>query len=616
MNCTRRITDDLLYIGGSDRRLAKFENQFPLPRGISYNSYLLLDQQTVLLDTVDHAVSDVFFENLSDGLAGRKLNYVIVQHMEPDHAATLMDLILRYPGTTIICTSIAAKMIGQFFGKQETLTIQTVSDGDTLDIGTRKLTFITAPMVHWPEVMVTYDPLERTLFSADAFGTFGALGGNLYADELNFETEWLSDARRYYANIIGKYGPQVQTLLKKADGLDISRICSLHGPIWRKNIPWYVDKYRLWSTYEPEEKGVLVLYGSIYGHTLNAAEVLAAKLADQGVRVALYDVSVTDIGDLLSETWRFSHIVLACATYNAGIFPPMEQYLLDIRSHNLQNRTFAILQNGSWAPASGSLMKKLLGEMKEIHLLEPLVDIRSALHSEQILQVDELASAIAASVHPAVSVAVSSDPVDPSALFRVGYGLFVLTAKDGDRDNGCIINTVNQITAVPNRLAVAVNKLNYTHDMIMKSGIFNISILSSEVGFSIFKRFGYQSGRDVDKFADFHSVERSANHLFYLTESCNAFLSCKVIATHDYETHTLFVCELTEAKILTSDSSVTYADYFDHIKPKPKASEKKVKGFRCKICGYIYEGDTLPPDYICPVCKHPASDFEPIGFDS
>ena len=312
MYCTRRITDDLLYIGGSDRRLAKFENQFPLPRGISYNSYLLLDEQTVLLDTVDHAVADLFFESLADGLAGRKLNFVIVQHMEPDHAATLMDLMLRYPDTVIVCTAIAAKMIAQFFGNHDKLSIHTVRDGDTLDIGSRMLTFITAPMVHWPEVMVTYDPLERTLFSADAFGTFGALGGNLYADELDFETEWLPDARRYYANIIGKYGPQVQTLLKKAEDLEISRICSLHGPVWRKNIAWYIDKYHLWSTYEPEEKGVLVLYGSIYGHTQNAAEVLAAKLADQGVRVALYDVSVTDISDLLSETWRFSHIVLAC----------------------------------------------------------------------------------------------------------------------------------------------------------------------------------------------------------------------------------------------------------------------------------------------------------------
>ncbi len=617
MNCARRITDDLWYIGGSDRRLAKFENQFPLPRGISYNSYLLTDEQTVLMDAVDPSVADVFFENLHAALAGRELNYVVVQHMEPDHAGTLMSLLMRYPRATVVCTAIAKKMIGQFFGKVEGLAIQTVADGEKLNIGSRELTFIAAPMVHWPEVMVTYDPKERTLFSADAFGTFGALSGSLYADEVNFETEWLPDARSYYANIIGKYGPQVQTLLKKAEGLDIARICSLHGPIWRKRISWYVQKYSQWSTCEPEEKGVLILYGSIYGHTQNAAEALAARLADRGAHVALYDAAVTEIGILMAETWRFSHIVVACATYNAGIFSPVEQYLLDIKAHNLHNRAFAVMQNGSWAPAAGSLIRKILLEMKDIRLIEPMVDIRSALQDDQAAALDELTNALIADLFPTpVLRAPSADPVDPIALFKVGYGLYVLTAKDGNKDNGCIINTLTQITNAPNRMAVAVNKLDYTHDLMLKTGVFNVSILTSDVEFPLIKRFGYQSGRDTDKFAGLSGVARSENGLTYLTENCNAFLSCKIVSTHDYGTHTLFIAELTEARTLSSEPSVTYTEYFDRIKPRPKPSEKKVHGFRCKICGYIYEADTLPPDYICPVCKHPASDFEPIGFDS
>ncbi len=615
MNCVRHITDDIRYVGGSDRRLAKFENLFPLPRGVAYNAYVLLDDKTVLMDTVDHAVADVFFENLSAALQSRPLDYVVVQHMEPDHAATLKMLIQLHPEVTVVCTAIAQKMIKQFFGDIAGMKLQTVCDGETLDIGNRKLTFITAPMVHWPEVMVTYDPKTKTLFSADAFGTFGALGGNLFADELNFEAEWLPDARRYYANIIGKYGAQVQTLLKKAEALDIAYICPLHGPVWRKHIDWYVQKYQQWSACEPEEKGVLIIYGSIYGHTQNAAEVLAARLADQGVRVALYDVSVTDVGELLAETWRFSHIVVASATYNAGIYPPIENYLLDVKAHMLHSRTFAVLENGSWAPAAGKLITKLLGELKDVMVIEPFVHVRSALLEGEEEPLYTLADTLASLVLPKHKPRVSDDPVDPVALFKIGYGLYVVTAKDGQKDNGCILNTLNQITNAPNRFAIGINKLNYTHDMILKTGVFNVSVLSADVDFAVFKRFGYQSGKNIDKFDGFTATDRSANGLLYLTEDCNAIISCKVVSTHDYDTHTLFIAELTEARQLTDEPSVTYADYYDHIKPKPKPLDKKVRGWRCKICGYIYEGDVLPPDYICPVCKHPASDFEPIGMD-
>ena len=622
MNCVRVIKDDVLYLGGNDRRLAKFENLFPLPKGVSYNSYLLLDRKTVLLVTVDLAVAEIFFENLAAGLNGRPLDYVIVQHMEPDHASTLLQLLQKHPETTVVCSAIAHKMINQFFGTIDGLKVHIVCDNDTLDIGSRALSFCSAPMVHWPEVIFTCDPKHHILFSADAFGTFGALGGNLYADELNFETEWLSEARRYYANIIGKYGMQVQAVLRKLDASSINMICSLHGPIWRKNIAWYMDLYHKWSTCEPEEQGVLIVYGSIYGHTANAAEALAGRLADRGAHVALYDVSVTDIGDLMAEAWRYSHVVFACATYNACIFPAMENFVLDLKAHAYHDRTVAVLENGSWAPAAGNLLRKHVSEMKNMRLVEPNIHVRSALRDEQAADLDVLADALlhkepAQAVAPVTqaAAAVSTVPtVDLTTLFKVSYGLFVLTARDGDRDNGCIINTVNQITNAPNRFAVAVNKLNYTHDMMVKTGIFNICVLSKNVDFAMFKRFGYQSGRDVNKFEGYPAVSRSANGLLYLTDQCNAFISCKVVGMHDYETHTLFVVELTEATTLTSEPSVTYDDYFTHIKPKPKTSEKQVKGFRCKICGFIYEGDTLPPDYICPVCKHPASDFEPIGF--
>ena len=620
MNCVRHITDDLLYVGGSDRRLAKFENLFPLPNGVSYNAYLLLDEKTVLLDTVDLAVADVFFENLKVGLADRPLDYVIVQHMEPDHAATLARLLEYHPEATVVCSAIAKKMIGQFFGDIPGLTVKVVCDGETLDVGSRQLTFLSAPMVHWPEVIMTYDPKTRALFSADAFGTFGALGGNLYADEMDFEHAWLGEARRYYANIVGKYGQQVQALLKKAAQLPIEKILSLHGPLWRRNISWYVDKYLRWSAYEPEEEGVLIVYGSIYGHTANAAEALAGRLADRGARVALYDASVTDVGELLSETFRYSKLVIACSTYNAGVFPMIENYVLDMKAHAVRNRTVALLENGSWAPAAAGIIRKHLGEMKDISILEPQLNIRSALRPEQAADLDAMAAQLwpvqaFAGGHTAPTPAAEVPKVDLMALFKVTYGLFVLTARENDKDNGCIINTVNQITNMPNRLAIAVNKLNHTHDMIEHTGLCNVCVLSKSADFALFERFGYKSGKDTDKFAGFDAIARSENGLAYLTSAANAYIACKVVGSHDYETHTLFVVELDEAHILSNEASVTYDDYFDHIKPKPKASEQNIRGFRCKICGFIYESDTLPADYICPLCKHPASDFEPIGFE-
>ncbi len=395
MHCVRPIVSDVLLVGASDRRLALFENIYPIPRGVSYNAYLVLDEKTVLLDTADSAVSVRFLENLAHGLQGRSLNYIIVNHMEPDHCATLADVLRLYPEAKIVASAKAISMIGQFFDCDVTNRCTAVKEGDTLSTGRHNFTFAMAPMVHWPEVMVTYDTTDKILFSADAFGTFGALNGNIFADEVAFESEWLPDARRYYTNIVGKYGPQVQTLLKKAAGLDIQLLCPLHGPIWRENTGWFVEKYQRWSSYTPEENTVAIFCGSVYGNTENAADILAAALAERGVRhVALYDVSHTDLSHLVAEAFRCSHLVFASATYNNGIFTPMETLLMDLKAHNLQNRTVALIENGTWAPQAGKLMGELVNGMKNMTLLEGTVSLKSAVKERASLE--SLADALAA----------------------------------------------------------------------------------------------------------------------------------------------------------------------------------------------------------------------------
>lgn len=379
------ITKDLVYVGVSDRRTALFENVYPIPRGVSYNSYLLLDEKTALLDTVDASAGEQFFENVAAALAGRQLDYIIVNHMEPDHAATLADLLLRHPEATVVCTAKAAQMMEQFFGSNMSAYQHIiVKEGDTLALGRHTLAFAMAPMVHWPEVMVTYDTTDHTLFSADAFGTFGALSGNLYADEMNFEGEWLNDARRYFINIVGKYGVQVQALLKKAAALDIKMICPLHGPVWRENIEWFVAKHDLWSRYEPEDKAVVIIYGSIYGHTEAAALRLGTLLAERGAKgIKAYDASRTHASKLVAECFRASHIVLASSTYNNGIFTPMENLLADLKAHCWQDRTVALIENGTWAPQSGKLMRAELEQMKDIRILGDALTLKSALRAEQ-----------------------------------------------------------------------------------------------------------------------------------------------------------------------------------------------------------------------------------------
>ncbi len=399
MYCVKQITDDLYWVGGSDRRLALFENVYPIPRGVSYNAYVLMDEKTVLLDTVDAAVSGLFFENLEHVLNGRSLDYLVVNHMEPDHCASIGDVVLRYPDVKLVCNAKTVTMLKQFFNFDVDSRTIVVKEMDTLNTGKHTLAFVMAPMVHWPEAMVTFDTTDGTLFSADAFGTFGALNGNLYADEVDFEHEWLPDARRYLTNIVGKYGPQVQAVLKKAGTLDIKRICPLHGPVWRENLGWFIGKYDKWSRYEPEDQAVMIAYGSVYGNTQNAAEVLAAKLGDLGVKnIAMYDVSVTDPSYVLSEAFRCSHLVFASSTYNAGIFTPMETLLLELKAHNFQNRTVAVIENGTWAPTAGKQMKEILGAMKNMTILEEGFTVKSALKEAQMEQVEALAKAIAKSM--------------------------------------------------------------------------------------------------------------------------------------------------------------------------------------------------------------------------
>ena len=613
MYCVKKMTDDLYWVGGSDRRLALFENVYPIPNGVSYNAYLLLDEKTVLLDTVDRSIADLFFENVAHVLNGRKLDYVIVNHMEPDHCAVLQDLVLRYPEVRIVCNAKTVTMIRNFFTFDIDSHAVIVKEMDTLCTGRHTFAFVMAPMVHWPEAMVSYDATTKTLFSADAFGTFGALNGNLYADEVNFKTEYLADARRYYTNIVGKYGTQVQALLKKAAAIEIETICPLHGPVWRKDIAWFLDKYVHWATYQPEETAIVIAYASVYGNTENAANILAGMLADKGVRnVKVYDVSATHPSYIVSECFRASHLVFLSTTYNAGMFVNMENLVHDIVHHNLQNRTIALVENGSWAPTAAGLMRAEFQKLKNCTILDEGVSIRSSLKEDQLAQMEALADALVASMPAQKPVPAQEKPaglVEQNAMFSLSYGLFVLTARDGAKDNGCIINTVTQLTDSPKRISIAVNKANLTHDMIVKTGEFNVSVLSNDAPFALFQHYGFQSGRNTDKFAGVQGMARSTNGIYYIPYCTSAFLSAKVTQTVEFETHTLFIADVTEAKLLSNVPSMTYAYYFANVKPKPAVLQKQT-GWVCKICGWVYEGEELPPDIVCPLCKHGAADFE------
>ncbi len=396
MHCFRKVTNDLYWVGGSDRRLELFENLFPIPRGVSYNSYLLLDEKTVLFDTVDNSIGRQFLDNITALLNGRTLDYLVVNHMEPDHCSMIADLMLRYPDMQIIGNAKTFPMIRQFYALDPEGKTIAVKEGDTFSSGTHTFRFLMAPMVHWPEVMLTYDETDKVLFSADAFGTFGALNGAIFNDEMDFDRDWLDDARRYYTNIVGKYGMQVQNVLKKASTLDIRIICPLHGPIWRNNLAYLLEKYDIWSSYRPEVKGVMIAYASMYGNTENLANVLACKLADAGItNLTVHDVSRSDVSELIADSFKYSHIVLASPTYNGGVYPAMSNLLEDMNALGIKNRTVAVLGNGTWAPTSAKLIEARLAEMKGMTLLTENFAVKSALQDDQLEDLDELCAKIA-----------------------------------------------------------------------------------------------------------------------------------------------------------------------------------------------------------------------------
>jgi flavorubredoxin/flavin reductase (DIM6/NTAB) family NADH-FMN oxidoreductase RutF len=614
MYCVKKVTDDLIWVGVNDRRLTMFEGVYSVPDGVSYNSYLLSDEKTVLFDTVDKAVRHRFMENIAEVLGERKLDYLIVQHMEPDHSIAIGELVDKYPEMTIVCNAPTLTFIKQYYDLDIDSRVMIVSEKKTLNTGKHTLHFVMAPMVHWPEVMVVYDSIDKTLFSADAFGCFGALNGALFADEVDFEKDYMDEARRYYTNIVGKYGTQVRALLDKASALEIERICPLHGFVWRKNINNIVTKYGLWSNYTPEEPGVMIAYASVYGNTENAAEILACRLRDNGIKTVMYDVSVTPSSEIIAAAFRWSHLVFASTTYNAGIFISMEALIDDLVAHNLQSRTVAIIENGTWAATSGRLIREKLQQCTNITILANTISIKSGLKAKQVSEITAMADAIISTFPKPVSVSDSpaAGTVDPAALRKLSYGLFVLTAQDGDKDNGCIINTAAQITESLMWIAVTINKANYTWEMIGKTGKFNVSILDTSVPFRIFEQFGFHCGRETDKFAGCGYDTRTANGIRYLPKHANGVLSAEVVKSIDCGTHEMFIAEVTQALVLSQEPSVTYQYYFDHIKPVPHVPEAHKQGFVCKICGYLYEGNALPDGYVCPLCKHGVEDFEPV----
>lgn len=595
----KKITDTIIYVGANDHDVDLFEGQYVVPNGMAYNSYVILDEKIAVMDTIDQSKTREWMGNIDVTLAGRKPDYLVVQHMEPDHAASIEAFVNKYPDVTVVANKKTFPMIANFFPNLVMKHTLTVENFESLDLGNHKLVFAFAPMVHWPEVMMTYDATDKVLFSADGFGKFGAL---------DVDEPWADEARRYFIGIVGKYGKQVQNILKVAATLDIQIICPLHGPVLTENLGYYINLYDLWSSYTPETEGICLCYTSIYGHTKEAAELLRAELLKRGVPVvAFHDLARCDMALAVSDAFRYDKLVLATTTYNADVFPFMRTYLDKLTERSFQNRTVALIENGSWAPTANRVMKEKLSKSINLTFAKNEVTILSALNEDSKAKIIALAEELSASYAP---VAVQEDYIDPSALFHIGYGLYVVTSKDGDRDNGLIVNTVTQVTNIPNRVAVTINKLNHSCDVIAKTGVLNISSLSEDAPFKIFETFGFQSGKNVDKFASFTHVQRSANGLLFLDKYSNACISGKVISQVDLQTHIMFICDVTQCVRINDKETMTYTYYQNNVKPKP---ETEKKGFVCKICGYVYEGDELPEDYICPLCKHGAQDFEPIG---
>ena len=593
------ITNDIKYLGVNDHKIDLFEGQYIVPNGMAYNSYAIIDEKIAIMDTVDVNFTHEWMDNVQNTIGSRKPDYLIVQHMEPDHSANILNFIKVYPDTTVVASEKAFRMMKNFFGNEFENNRMVIKEGDILSLGKHNLLFVAAPMVHWPEVMATYDMTDKVLFSADGFGKFGAL---------DVEEDWTCEARRYYIGIVGKYGVQVQNLLKKVTGLDIRVICPLHGPVLKENLGYYINLYNTWSSYQPEEEGIMIAYTSVYGNTKKAVMQLAEKLRSYGCpKVVVNDLARCDMAEAVEDAFRYSKLVLATTTYNAEIFPFMREFINHLTERGYKNRTVGFIENGSWAPLAAKVMKGMLEKSKNLIFADTTVSILSALNNDNIAQIDSLAQELCKDY--LAQRDTTADKNNLTALFNIGYGLYVVTSNDGKKDNGLIVNTVTQVTNTPNRIAVTINKENYSHHIIKQTGKMNINCLTIDAPFSVFEKFGFVSGRNVDKFAD-SELLRSDNGLVFLPRYINSFMSLKVEQYVDLDTHGMFICSVTEARVLSDRETMTYSYYHANVKPKPQTEGKK--GYVCKICGYIYEGDTLPEDFICPLCKHPASDFEPI----
>ena len=594
------ITNDIRYIGVNDHKVDLFEGQYIVPNGMAYNSYVILDEKIAVMDTVDQNFTHEWLDNLQQALAGRKPDFLVVQHMEPDHSANIDKFLALYPEAVVVSSAKAFVMMKNFFGTDYADRRMVVGEGSTLTLGKHTLTFVTAPMVHWPEVIVTYDSYDKVLFSADGFGKFGAL---------DVDEPWDCEARRYYIGIVGKYGPQVQALLKKAATLDISIICPLHGPVLTENLGHYIHLYDIWSSYGVESEGIAVAYTSVYGHTKAAVELLVQKLKEKGCpKVAVHDLARTDMAEAVEDAFRYGKLVLATTTYNADIFPHMKEFIHHLTERNFQNRTIGLMENGSWAPQAAKVMRGMFEKSKNITLTDTTVKILSALSDDSRAQVEELAKELCREYLAQQDATANKNDLD--ALNHIGYGLYVVTSQDGQKDNGLIVNTVTQVTDSPKRVAVTINKQNYSHHIIRQTGKMNVNCLDISAPFSVFENFGFRSGRTADKFQDIEEL-RSDNGLRFLPRHINAMMSLKVEDYVDLGSHGMFICSVTEARVISDRESMTYAYYHQNVKPKPETEGKK--GFVCKVCGWVYEGKELPDDIVCPLCKHGAADFEPIG---
>ncbi len=593
-----KVSEDIFYVGVNDHKIDLFEGQYKVPNGMAYNSYVIVDQSIAVLDTVDKDFVHEWLDNVAKAIGSSVPDYLVVHHMEMDHAANIEVFMNTYKNAKIVASDKAFAMMKNFFGTDFEDRRVVVKEGDVLDLGKHKLQFIAAPMVHWPEVLMSYDNFDKVLFSADAFGKFGAL---------DIDEDWACEARRYYFGIVGKYGVQVQMVLKKASNLDLKTICPLHGPVLFENLSYYINLYNMWSSYIPEAEGVAIFYTSVYGNTKNAVMLLAEKLKAKGCpKVVITDLARCDMAEAVEDAFKYGKLVFATTTYNADIFPFMKEFINHLKERNFQSRTVGLIENGSWAPLAAKAMLDMLESCKNLTLVSPTVKIMSALSKDSKNQIEELANELCKEY---VAQNDDFDVNDSKALFKIGYGLYVVTSNDGKKDNGLIVNTVSQLTSNPCKVAVTINKQNYSHHVIKQTKTMNVNCLTTDTPFGIIENFGFVSGRVADKFENISPL-RSNNGLAFLPNYINSFISLKVEEYVDLDSHGMFVCSVTEARVISDKETMTYSYYQQNVKPKPKTEGKK--GYVCKVCGYVYEGENLPEDFVCPLCKHGASDFEEI----